>query len=107
METESHNKLCFIVRIDQQNSFPFRFFNLPEAYASFQLLEFFWLKICRPLSTLPPPSLSLRSDHIYMKYLHSAESNEKTYFRFFQFLFFQVMVEKQKNTEAGNSWMPL
>ena len=35
----------------------------------------------------PPP---LRSGHIHMKDAHSAESNEKSYFRYFRFLFFQL-----------------
>ena len=35
----------------------------------------------------PPP---LRSGHIYMKDANSAELNEKKYFRFFQFLFFDL-----------------
>ena len=33
-----------------------------------------------------PPAL--RSGHIYMKDAHSTESNKKSYFRFFQLLFF-------------------
>ena len=35
----------------------------------------------------PPP---LRSGHIYMKDAHSAESNEKSYIRFFWFLVFEL-----------------
>ena len=49
----------------------------------FPFKDFSQLKICR--------SLSLRSGHIYMKYdAHSAESYEKSIFRFFLFLFFKL-----------------
>ena len=40
-------------------------------------------------TTHPPPPL-LRSGHIYMEDVHSAESIEKSYWRFSQFLFFEL-----------------
>ena len=37
-----------------------------------------------------PYSSPLRSSHIYIEDAHSAESNEKSYIRFFRFLFFEL-----------------
>ena len=45
--------------------------------------DFSQLRICRP-----PPLF--RRGHIYMKYAYSTELNEKSYLRFFRFLFLEL-----------------
>ena len=46
----------------------------------------------KDMQALPP---NLRSVHIYIKHKECAESNEKSYFRFFQFLVFELLAAKE------------
>ena len=70
------------------------FFSIFKFYFNFYILSLLFWDIfpTKDMQTPLPPSH--RIGHIYMEDAHSADSNEKSYVRFFRFLFFWVMADR-------------